>query len=207
MDKERNIIKDLIKKITKYGSKKIIEKAAIVAIIGAICLIAGSVLFKDTPVKNQESGKLENSENTEAVETMKQSEEETKSDVEKGLQSILSKIKGAGKVDVMVTFYSGNESILAIDEKTSDNATNEKDKEGGSRTITQSDRENKVIYEEAQGDKKPFIIKQILPKVKGVVIVADGAGDAEIKSSLAKATEALLDVAPHKIQVFQRDGN
>lgn len=207
MDKFSKILKDLKKKFTKYGSKKLMEKAAIIAIIGAICLIAGSVLFQDSSTKRLAGNDNLYKEKSDAVETLKQSDEVPKNEVENSLKSILSQIKGAGKVDVMITFYSSNEAVLAIDEKTSDNTTQEKDKEGGSRAITQADKENKVIYEETEGNKKPYVVKEILPKVKGVVIVAEGAGDIEVKCSLAKATEALLDVAPHKIQVFQRNGN
>lgn len=201
MLKFSKIFKDIWKRISKGGSKKLIEKVAIIAIVGVICLIAGSVLFEDVVPKKQEPAAASD------LETFKQSEEGQKQDLEKNLQSILSKIKGAGKVDVMITFYSSNESIPAVDKKTSENDTQERDKEGGTRSIKQSDEDNSIIYEENQGVKKPFIVKEILPEVKGVVIVSDGAGDAVIKSNLAKATEALLNVAISKIQVFERYQN
>ncbi|MDF2988169.1 MAG: hypothetical protein K0R50_3679 [Eubacterium sp.] len=213
MGKYGRIFKNLKAKLSKYGSKKIIEKAVIIAIVGVICLIAGSVLFEDTLKKTGDgdtvvSAKVGDRVNpSETGETFKQASEGSKSEMEENLGAILSKIKGAGKVEVMITFVSGSESVPAVDVNTSENNTQEKDKEGGSRTIKQSDRENSIVYEENQGVKKPFIVKELLPKVKGVVIVADGAGEAEIKSNLAKATEALLDVAAHKIQVFQRNNN
>lgn len=207
MNKVNKILKDLKSKITKYGSKKIIEKAVIIAIVGVICLIAGSVIFEGSSTKGVTDSTLDSISNAATVETIKQSTEDPKNEMENSLASILSKIKGAGKVDVMITFYSGNESIPALDVKTSESDTSEKDKEGGSRIIKQSDIENKTIYEENDGVKKPFILKELLPKVKGVVIVADGVEDIEVKSNLAKATEALLEVAAHKIQVFERTRN
>ncbi|MHB8063074.1 MAG: stage III sporulation protein AG [Ruminiclostridium sp.] len=207
MDKFNKILKDLKRKFAKNGSKKLIEKAVIFAIVGVICLIAGSVLFEGNTTKGANGSTLDNINNADTIQTIKQSSEAPKNEMESSLQSILSKIKGAGRVDVMITFFSGNESVPAMDIKTNENDTQEKDKEGGSRIIKQSDIENKTIYEENQGVKKPFIIKEVLPKVKGVVIVADGAEDAEVKINLAKATEALLDIAAHKIQVFQRTGN
>ena len=207
MGKFNLFLKNIKQKITKYGNKKLIEKAVIIAIIGVICLIAGSVLFEGNPTKQAGGSTLNSNGNIDSVETIKQSSEEPKNEIENSLKTILSKIKGAGKVDVMVTFYSGNEAIPATDVKTSESTTEEKDKEGGSRSIKQADKENKIIYEEEQGVKKPFILKELLPKVKGVVIVADGAGDIEIKNNLARATEALLEVAIYKIQVFQRSGN
>ncbi len=207
MDKFTRFFKELTGKLTRYGSKKLIEKAVIIAIIGIICLIAGSVLFEGESVKPANTNTLNTSEEADAIETLKQSSENPQTELEKNLQSILSKIKGAGKVDVMITFISGNESIPAVDVTTSESDTQEKDKEGGSRIIKQSDIENNTIYEEKDGVKKPFVVKELLPMVKGVVIVADGVEDVEVKSNLAKATEALLDISAHKIQVFQRTEN
>lgn len=214
MNKFGELVKEIKGRISKYGSKKIIEKAVIIAIIGVICLIAGSVLFEDALKKNAVttapgavSQKVPQTAEPTAAETMGQTKGETKSETEENLKSILSQIKGAGKVDVMITFVSGNESVPAVDVNTSENSTQEKDKEGGSRDIKDNTREDSIVYEESQGVKKPFVIKEILPKVKGVVIVADGAGDAEVRSNLTKAAEALLEVAAHKIQVFQRRNN
>jgi stage III sporulation protein AG len=207
MAKFNTFLKDFKRKLTKYGSKKLIEKAVIISIVGIICLIAGSVLFEGDTSKSVNGTILDMVDNDNAVQAIKQSGEDPKNEMENSLQSILSKIKGAGKVDVMITFFSGNEAVPAVDVKTSKSDTQEKDKEGGSRLIKQSDIENKTIFEENQGVKKPFIIKELLPKVKGVVIVAEGAQDVEVKINLAKATEALLDIATHKIQVFQRTNN
>lgn len=206
MYKFSNLIANLKKKITANGSKKVIQNTVIVAIIGIILLIAGSVFFQGTD-KNEEKVPPQTENGTEAVETLSRKEGETKDELEKSLEAILSQIKGAGKVSVMVTFYSGSESVPVYNTKNSTSDTQEKDKEGGTRSVKQADRENNIIFEESDGVKKPYITKELLPKVKGVVIVADGAKDAEVRSSLAKATEALFEVASHKIQVFERNRN
>ncbi len=214
MNKLTKIMKKIKLRLVSYGSKKIIEKAAIVAIAGIICLIAGSVLFEDTLKKNNVgpaavtvSGEKQVPADQTSAETLKRTDVESKSEMEENLRSILSQINGAGKVDVMITFVSGNESVPAVDVTTSQNTTQEKDKEGGARDIKESNKENSIVYEESQGVKKPFVVKEILPRVKGVVIVAEGAGDAEVRSNLTKAAQALLEVAAHKIQVFQRRRN
>jgi stage III sporulation protein AG len=208
------LLKDLKTRLKKYGSKKIIEKAVIVAIVGVICLIAGSVLFEDTlkktgdtPASSTARNQQSNPADSTAAETMKQTNGGVKSETEEKLRSILSQIKGAGKVDVMITFVSGSESVPAVDVNSTENSTQEKDKEGGSRDIKENNKQNSIVYEENQGVKKPFVVKEILPKVKGVVIVAEGAGDAEVKNNLTRAAQALLEVAAHKVQVFQKSGN
>lgn len=213
MNKLGELARKIQQRIGKYGSKKIIEKAVIIAIIGVICLIAGSVLFEDTFKKNaatttpQAVNQKQEPADPTAAETLGQAKGESKTEIEENLRSILSQIKGAGKVDVMITFVSGSESVPAVDVNSSENSTQERDKEGGSRDIKENSRDRSIVYEESQGVKKPFVVKEILPKVKGVVIVADGGGDAEVRSNLTKAAEALLEVAAHKIQVFQRRNN
>lgn len=215
MNKLTEFLKDMKKRIGKYGSRKIIEKAVIIAIVGVICLIAGSVIFEDsfkqkgnTPAVNTTGeNKAETSSSLAAAEAGKLTKGEGKSEMEEKLRDILSQIKGAGKVDVMITFVSGSESIPATDVNSSDSSTQEKDKEGGARDIKENSLENSIVYEESQGVKRPFVVKEILPEVKGVVIVAQGGGDPEVKSNLTKAAQALLEVAAHRIQVFQSRNN
>ncbi len=215
MNKLTEFLKDMKKRIGKYGSRKIIEKAVIIAIVGVICLIAGSVIFEDSfkqkenmpAVKTAGENKAETSSSLAAAETGKLTKGEGKSEMEEKLRDILSQIKGAGKVDVMITFVSGSESIPATDVNSSDSSTQEKDKEGGARDIKENSLENSIVYEESQGVKRPFVVKEILPEVKGVVIVAQGGGDPEVKSNLTRAAQALLEVAAHRIQVFQSRNN
>lgn len=199
------VLEKLKEKTNQLSSKKIIEKTVIVAIVGVIILIAASEFF-NTGTASASNSTLPLSTTQEAITASKQANVE-EIDVENRLSGILSKIQGAGRVEVMITYYSGSESIPGIDTKTNDNDTQEKDKEGGSRTIKSNEKENKVIYEENGDVKKPFVVKELLPQVKGVVIVADGAGDIEVKSNLVNAATALLDIPVHKVQVFQRKNN
>jgi stage III sporulation protein AG len=46
------------------------------------------------------------------------------------------------------------------------------------------------------------VIKEILPEVKGVIVVAEGASNIEVRESLTRAVQVLSGVAVHKIQVF-----
>lgn len=49
---------------------------------------------------------------------------------------------------------------------------------------------------------KPVILKEIEPKVKGVVVVAQGANDARVKLELYKAVMTLLGVESSDIEIF-----
>jgi len=182
--------------------KKLVENAIILVIIGIVIIIAGGAFFGGGEKKA--AGK-DVQRDKEAETVSKSIDGEQKADLEKRLESILSQIEGAGRVSVMITYASGKEIVPAVDTKKTENETQEKDSGGGTRHLNQNDYESRVIYEEDQGGvKRPVIIKEIQPQVKGVVIVADGAGNAQVRENLSRAVQALMDVPIHKIQVFER---
>ncbi len=184
------------------NKKKLVENAAIVVIIGVIAIIAGGTIFGGSKEENT-AGQGKEKEAAQTLGMAAQADE--KNEVEKRIEAILAQIEGAGKVDVMVTYVSGKEVVPAYDTKKSENDTSEKDNTGGTRNINQNDYENKIAYEEGAGTgKKPIILKEVLPEVRGVVVVAEGAGNIEVKEKLSKAVQVLLDVPIHRIQVFEK---
>ena len=118
--------------------------------------------------------------------------QETSFTEEKDLETIISKIKGVGQVDVMVTYYSGTEKALAYE--------------------TQEENSKKDAGEEASINKKavmsdgaPVVLKNLYPKVKGVVVVAQGAGNIKVKKEIQDAVTTALDVAVHKVCVLEKN--
>ena len=197
---------EALKKIfEKHDRRKVIENAAIVIIIGIIAMIAGGSLF--TKGVTKESAKDVNSARTESRSDAAagKNSEESESDTVNRIVELLSQIEGAGKVSVMITYFSSREIVPAFDSKITENETQEKDSGGGVRNIKQVGRENTIVYQDSQGSgKEPVVLKEILPAVKGVVIVADGASDPVVRENLSKAAQILLDVPAHKVQVFER---
>ncbi len=196
---------ELIKRIKEWianqDRKKLIENTAIVIIVGIIIIIAGSTFFSGnksgTAVKEQQkpagiSDPVNNS--TAAVDTL-----------EVKLRSVLAQIQGVGKVDVMITYESSAEEIPAYDTKRSESTTQEKDSEGGTRNITQEDYDSALAYKDTpEGGKAPVILKETKPKVRGVLVVAEGAGTVTIRQQILSAVTVVLDVPVHKVEVAQR---
>jgi len=193
----------LFKRLSEFvkgqSSKKLIESAVIFIIIGAIIIIAGGSFFEKDIKEEADSEPKNNS-----VEVVSNSVEEVSTDVERKLAAILSKINGTGKVDVMITYVSGKELVPAYDITTNENSTQEKDKEGGTRSIKESDQEKRIAFEEQQGGvRKPIILKDMQPVVKGVVVVAEGASEPVVKENICRAVQVLMDIPVHKVQVFE----
>lgn len=181
--------------------RKLIENAAIIIIIGVIIIIVGSTFFsgKEKPAANDS-----NTPGTDSIETSA-AVTKTSDDMETKLKYILSQVEGAGKVEVMITYSTGKENIPAYDTKTSENSTDEKDSGGGTRKIAQSSSDSAMVFQNGEnGDKTPVIIKEIEPVAKGVLVVAEGASDPQVREKLNRAVQVLLDIPVHKIQVMER---
>ena len=188
--------------LKKHGKKKLIENAFIVIIAGVIIIIAGGAFYGKSG--NQKKEPI--SEDGKGTETLSRAVlAEGKTELEKRLEEILSQMKGVGRVSVMITYATGTEIVPAYDVKENENSTKEKDSNGGTRDISEMDMESKIAYEDsADGRKKPIIIKDIMPIVKGVVVIADGAQDPRVKENISKAVRTLMDIPIHKVQVFER---
>lgn len=124
--------------------------------------------------------------------------------LENRLKDILEKIVGVGEVDVFVTVDSTEESVPGRDESESQDVTNEKDKNGGSRNITSITRDGTIVIYETENGKKPFIVKTIKPRIRGVMIVAKGAENLTVRRLLLDAVQKGLDVSQNNISVIPR---
>ena len=88
------------------------------------------------------------------------------------------------------------------DENSKTSTTEETDTSGGVRKIEETDTQKSIVYQENDGEKTPIIQKTIEPKIEGAIITAQGATDANIRTSIIQAVEAVTGLATHKIQVF-----
>lgn len=200
MDYLEKLFEKVRKGIKGMGRKKLIENCVVIVIIGIILIIAAGPLFKRKKDSSIEQARIASiqSENEAAAA-------ERPDSVERKMEALLSSIMGAGKVEVMITYYTGIEKVTAFDIKKSSSNTEESDAEGGKRNISQSEYESSTIYEDGPyGNRQPVVLKEIYPEVKGVVVVADGAGNAAVRQQIGRAVAVLLDIPIHKVQVFER---
>ncbi len=109
---------------------------------------------------------------------------------EERLREILSKLDGAGEVHVMITYYGTTSADVAFENR---------------RNNSESERE-KVKSEESSAVMKngaPLVRGEVYPKAKGVVIIAEGAGNTAVKKAMTDAASAALEIAPYKVCVLE----
>ena len=136
------------------------------------------------------------SEKTQA-DTTSLTTEEYATFLETKLSSVLSNVQGAGKVKVMVTLECGVEYIYATESEEVTNTTTS----GGSTTTKITTTEN-IVFVNASGKSNPVVLKENLPKVSGVIVVAYGANNISIRVELMNAVTSLLGVSPENVQIL-----
>lgn len=120
------------------------------------------------------------------------------------LKDIMEKIVGVGEVEVMVTIDSTEEKVVEKSMKQTQQTTNEKDQAGATRHITDVTSSGEVVLYQVSGDQTPLVTKYIKPKIRGVVVVAEGAENLTVKRLLLEAVERGLDVPSNRISVIPR---
>ena len=113
--------------------------------------------------------------------------------MEDKLKALLSKIKGSGNVEVMITLNEGAGVVLA----TSDESITTNNGSGSTTTVSA----NPVIITH-NGTNTPVIVSENIPEIKGVVVVSSGAKDVNVRLNILNAVQTLTGLANNKIQIL-----
>ena len=186
--------------------KRKIENLVFLIVILIITIVAINLIWNDEKSDKQDvidDGKrLANQDNTISTNNI---QSETTSNLETNLENILSRIQGVGEVHVFVNYSESSEVVAMYNENSQTSTTEETDTSGGVRKIQETDSQKEIIYQENDGEKVPITQKVIEPKIEGAIITAKGASDANVKTNIIQAVEAVTGLATHKIQVFQME--
>lgn len=124
--------------------------------------------------------------------------------LESRIEELLSSMDGVGEVQAMVTLVTSKELVVEKDEPVTRSTITEKDGDGGSRSTNESSFDYETIYEtDEEGNKIPYVIKQIEPEIQGITVVAQGGGNALVQKNISEVLEALFHVDAHKIKVVK----
>ena len=196
----KNKIKTLLVIKTTGNNKKTIENLVVFLVLLIVTIISINVIWgkeEKTETKNEPSMDhkilAENIQDENIKET-------NAYNLEQELEDILSRIDGAGKVKVLITYSESNQIVAMYNENRNTSVTEETDSEGGIRTIESTDSNKEIILD---GSNNPVTEKIVMPKIEGAIIIAEGGGDAIIKSSIIQAVSAVTGLASHKVQVFK----
>lgn len=125
-------------------------------------------------------------------------------DYENRLKDILDQVKGISNVAVMVNLATSEQTIIDKDVTTKSNSTQETDSHNGQRKTTDTNHDEKTVLIGSGDSQKPITLGKQKPKVDGVLVVAQGADNVQVKSWIINAVSSVLDVPAYKVNVLPR---
>jgi len=175
-----------------------IENLVIILILGVIIIIVASTFLSDGEKTKDKPKEVE------TIAFLSNSATDELREFEKRLEQILSEIEGAGTVKVMVTWNSDGEVVHAYN--VTEESTVREEQDGSERTGKTDERklQRELAFMDGSNGRVPVVTQKIRPDVKGVVVVADGAGSTAVRQDIINAVEALLGIPRHRIQVLKR---
>ncbi len=110
--------------------------------------------------------------------------------LESRIGEAVSKIKGAGKTYVTITFESSEEKFYA---KNFSDSIRENEKE----------KEEEIVVIDGKNGEEPIYLKTDEPKIRGVLIICEGGANPLIKEKIIEGVCALLDISSNKVSVAE----
>lgn len=180
-------------KLAEYWHKlakkdqKLLMKIAVVLVWGIILMNMGSLLGLD-----KRSGSAETTSPPASSSNLP--DITTADDLEQQLKNILSEVRGAGQVSVAVRYSESATAVYVME--------SERSQEESTDGQGQSQSKGETLSIGTVGDA-PVRVKEELPKVQGVIVVASGAGDAVVRERLFQAVKSLLGLSANQIAVIE----
>ncbi len=113
-------------------------------------------------------------------------------ELEGELEGIISKIDGAGSVEILITMESTAEDIYAADRS-----------ESTSADAVHSEQNEYVIIKGRDGSEQTVLKKQRMPEIRGVLVVCEGGDSSVIREKITAAVAGALGIARGKVVVVQ----
>ncbi|MFC7783385.1 MULTISPECIES: stage III sporulation protein AG [unclassified Rossellomorea] len=190
----------------KKGNK--FQYFLIVLLIGIAFMLISDLWSRDSSL---EVSKSVDEEAPEEVATFGSNQKESDGSMrgyedqyENQLKEALDQIVGVSEVHVVVNVEATESKVYEKNESTQSQTTSEEDKQGGKRSIEDKSQEEEMVIIR-NGDKEVPIVKETKkPKVSGVLVVAKGADNIQIKKWIIEAVTRGLDVPSHRVSVLPK---
>ena len=179
----------LVKKDDKPNKKKVEN------LIFTVVLLIVTLLVVKNAFKSDKKVAIENTVVPKEIQKYRDEQ-----NIEKELEDILAQIKGVEKVKVLVTYSETEQVVPLYNESTSKSSTEERDVDGGERSIENYDISKEVV---ADGNQYPITEKVVFPRIEGAIVIAKGAENTVVKDNITNAVSAATGLAVHKIQVLE----
>lgn len=193
------------KKVGKY------QYMILVLCIGAAFMLVGNIFFNkpsitDSPASVQS---VQSSSSDAPVFGMKKnSNNNVISDYEREyetqLKEALDEMLGVKDVRVVVTIDATEENIFEKNKVSKNQTTDETDPNGGKRNVQESSIDEQMVIVRSGEKEVPIVVQKKKPKIRGVLIVAKGAENIQVKKWIVEAVTRALGVPSYRVAVMPK---
>ncbi len=134
--------------------------------------------------ENEETASVSSVRETDPAEQMADYQRK----LEQELEELLGQMAGIGKVKVMITLKNDGEDLLDKD-----------------LSFTEDSREENTVVYRLDQEEAPYVTSRNLPKVEGVVVVAEGGSDPSSATAISDVVTALFGIEPHKVKIAEME--
>ncbi|GHI01020.1 stage III sporulation protein AG [Neobacillus kokaensis] len=183
----------------------------LVLLIGAAFMIVGNMIFKpDTSLSEVPAAANLKTESKDVPvfgqkkaagnKSIAEYEEKYEMQLKKALEEML----GVNDVTVVVNIDSTDRKVLEKNTNTKTQTTEEGDREGGQRKVQEVSTDEQLVIIRNGEKEVPIVVETKKPNVRGVLVVAKGAENIEVKKWIKEAVTRVLDVPSYRVSVMPK---
>lgn len=120
------------------------------------------------------------------------------------LKEALEGILGVDDVTVVVNVDATEKQILEKNFVTQSQTTTETDREGGTRKVEDASKDEQLVIVRNGEKEIPIVVETKKPEIRGVLVVAKGADNIQVKKWIIEAVTRVLDVPSHRVAVMPK---
>lgn len=174
---------------------------AVLGLVGILLLVIAMPM--ETKEETQDCADSSEASISQGEDGRSSTEDDYVSGMEARLEEVLGQMEGVGKVKVMITVSDAGERVVEKDRISENSVTTETDSAGGSCSVTETGDEEETVYVKTGDETTPYVQKQKMPTVEGVVVVAEGGDKSRVAANISESVMALLPVEAHRIKVVK----
>ncbi|WP_456274084.1 stage III sporulation protein AG [Bacillus sp. AK031] len=124
---------------------------------------------------------------------------------ENQLKEALEQIAGVSDTTIVVNVESTERKVYEKDNSSQSQLTKETDREGGNRSIEDKSSEEQLVIINDGEKEVPVLLETKKPKISGVLVVAKGADNIQVKKWIIESVTRALDVPSHRVAVMPKN--
>ena len=114
------------------------------------------------------------------------------------LTQTLEQVAGAGTVRVILNFKSESRNVWERQTKTNKRVAHEQ----GTLRSTEEETSDEIVFSKGEdGRNVPVLREKLAPEIQGVVVVATGASDFQVRQLLTDTVMTVLGLPAHRVMV------